>query len=163
MYASCLCVTARDWQLLGLPPGQHVTAPQLESSHARSCCDASAAVALRFALPRKQQLLGLPAGQHVMVRVPKRGGGFCERPYNPTSTDAQPGIVEFLVKVCILACSQFASADMQVHGCRPAVPLVKSNRNAQAPCASTLVPGWLKCPCHPVPDMACVFVFPSER
>ena len=58
---------------------------------------------LRFALPHKQQLLGLPAGQHVMVRVPKRGGGFLERLYNPTSTDAQPGIVEFLVKVRLLA------------------------------------------------------------
>ena len=34
-----------------------------------------------------------------MVRVPKRGGGFWERPFNPTSTDAQPGVVEFLVKV----------------------------------------------------------------
>ncbi|KAK9836974.1 hypothetical protein WJX81_003867 [Elliptochloris bilobata] len=54
---------------------------------------------LIFALPHKQQLLGLPAGQHVVARVPKRGGGFWERPYNPTSTDAQPGIVEFLVKV----------------------------------------------------------------
>ncbi len=52
-----------------------------------------------FRLPHKQQLLGLPAGQHVMVRVPKRGGGAWERPYNPTSTDAQPGVVEFLVKV----------------------------------------------------------------
>ncbi len=52
-----------------------------------------------FRLPHKQQLLGLPAGQYVMVRVPKRGGGAWERPYNPTSTDAQPGVVEFLVKV----------------------------------------------------------------
>ena len=78
------------------------TPAQKRAYHEFSECVA-ATVALRFALPHKQQLLGLPAGQHVMVRVPKRGGGFLERPYNPTSTDAQPGIVEFLVKVRSLA------------------------------------------------------------
>lgn len=67
-------------------------------------CDGTGGINLHpfacsFQLPQKQQLLGLPAGQHVMVRVPKRGGGFWERPFNPTSTDAQPGVVEFLVKV----------------------------------------------------------------
>ena len=81
------------------------TPAQKLADHKFSKCVATvtATVAFRFALPHKQQLLGLPAGQHVMVRVPKRGGGFLERPYNPTSTDAQPGIVEFLVKVRLLA------------------------------------------------------------
>ena len=73
---------------------------------------------LRFALPHKQQLLGLPAGQHVMVRVPKRGGGFWERPYNPINTDAQPGTVEFLVKVRLEGMLPAASADAKVQECR---------------------------------------------
>mmetsp|Transcript_36968 Transcript_36968/g.82180 ORF Transcript_36968/g.82180 Transcript_36968/m.82180 type:complete len:968 (+) Transcript_36968:95-2998(+) len=54
----------------------------------------------RFALPTPQHVLGLPIGQHVMLSYTDAATGeVVSRPYTPTTSDADVGFVDFVIKV----------------------------------------------------------------
>ena len=53
----------------------------------------------RFALPSKEHCLGLPVGQHVTLSYVDADGKVQGRPYTPTSSDHDLGVVDFVVKV----------------------------------------------------------------
>jgi cytochrome-b5 reductase len=53
----------------------------------------------RFALPSKEHCLGLPVGQHVTLSYVDADGKEQGRPYTPTSSDHDLGVVDFVIKV----------------------------------------------------------------
>jgi cytochrome-b5 reductase len=53
----------------------------------------------RFALPSKEHVLGLPVGQHVTLSYVDGDGNEQGRPYTPTSSDHDLGVVDFVIKV----------------------------------------------------------------
>ena len=54
---------------------------------------------LTFALPTEKHTLGLPVGQHVGIAFVDEKGERHERPYTPTSSDDDLGVVVFVIKV----------------------------------------------------------------
>ena len=60
----------------------------------------------RFALPTKEHVLGLPVGQHVTLSYTDKDGNEQGRPYTPTSSDHDAGIVDFVIKV-YFPCEKF--------------------------------------------------------
>ena len=56
-------------------------------------------VRLTFDLPSKSHVLGLPTGQHVGISFLDDDGARHERPYTPTSSDYDFGVVELVIKV----------------------------------------------------------------
>ncbi|GHP05673.1 NADH-cytochrome b5 reductase 3 [Pycnococcus provasolii] len=53
----------------------------------------------RFALPSPKHILGLPVGQHISFIYTDADGKLVTRPYTPTSSDADVGYVDFVIKV----------------------------------------------------------------
>eukprot|EP00798_Chlamydomonas_sp_ICE-L_P003435 gene3435-13490_t len=53
----------------------------------------------KFALPTDKHVLGLPIGQHVMLSYKNTAGEVVSRPYTPTSSDDDVGVLELVIKV----------------------------------------------------------------
>lgn len=53
----------------------------------------------RFALPHQEQELGLPLGQHISIKGTDAEGRDVMRPYTPTTSVAQRGYVDFVIKL----------------------------------------------------------------
>ncbi|KAJ1484527.1 NAD(P)H-nitrate reductase [Baffinella frigidus] len=53
----------------------------------------------RFALPSEEHILGLPVGNHFFVNAKINGTEPCMRAYTPTSSDADKGYFDLVIKV----------------------------------------------------------------